>query len=129
MYTSQILKEATLSTNDSDAFIGHIGGDDFVVMVPSERAQATADAISQQFEEGIIKFYNPEDAAAKCIQSINRKGEKQTFPLMSISMAGVDLSHGCYQQYIEVNEACAEVKKRAKGMPGSAFALDRRRRK
>jgi len=129
MYTSQVLKDATLSINDDDAFIGHIGGDDFVVVVPSDRAQATADAISHQFDEGIVKFYNPEDAAAKCIQSINRKGEKQIFPLMSISMAGVDLSHGCYEQYIEVNDACAEVKKIAKGMPGGAFALDRRRRK
>lgn len=45
---------------------------------------------------------------------------------MTISMAGVDLARHQYEEYIEVNDACAELKKKAKSIPGSVFCLDSR---
>ena len=127
VFTSVVLKEAVLTANSPDAFIGHIGGDDFVVIVPSDQAHRIADEIIQRFDGGICKFYSAEDALEQCILSINRKGEKQIFPLMSISLAGVDLSRQVYKQYVEVNDACAGAKKMAKAMPGSSFFMDRRK--
>jgi len=126
LFTAQVFKDAVKTVEVGDTFIGHIGGDDFVVVVPSQDARTIADEITQRFDEGIVQFYSPEDAAAKCIHSVDRKGEKQTFPLMSISLAGVDLSRQIYTRYIEVNDACAGTKKMAKAMPGSSFFMDRR---
>jgi diguanylate cyclase (GGDEF)-like protein len=126
MFTSKIFEEAIMAVKIPDAFIGHIGGDDFVVVVPTHQAYEAADEIARRFDEGIIKFYSPEDRAAKCIHSINRKGEKEIFPLMAISLAGVDLSHQVYKRYVEVNDACAGTKKMAKALSGSSFYMDKR---
>ena len=126
LFTSRVFTDVVRALKMREAFIGHIGGDDFVVIVPSNQAHETAEEIMNRFDEGILKFYSPKDAAAKCIHSVDRRGEKRVFPLMSISLAGVDLSRQIYKQYIEVNDACAGTKKMAKAMPGSSFFMDRR---
>jgi len=129
LFTVRVLKEALAAVNLEDGFVGHIGGDDFVVIVPSEKAEALAVRVIKAFDDGVGRFYNEEDLARECICANNRQGEFQTFPLMSISMAGVDLAHGAYSQYLQVNDACAEAKKEAKRLPGSAFFRDRRQSK
>jgi PleD family two-component response regulator len=128
LFAVQVLKDALTAVDLEDGFVGHIGGDDFVAIVPSERAEALAARVIKIFDDGIGRFYNAEDLARKCICAKNRQGEIQTFPLMSISLAGVDLAHGVYSQYLQVNDACAEAKKEAKRLPGSAFFRDRRQR-
>ncbi len=128
LHTVRVLKDALAAVNLEEGFIGHIGGDDFVVIVPSAKAEALADRVIRDFDGGVGRFYNAEDLAGKCIRAKNRQGEIQTFPLMSISLAGVDLAHGIYSQYLQVNDACAEAKKEAKRLPGSAFFRDRRQR-
>ncbi|MBU1233689.1 MAG: response regulator [Proteobacteria bacterium] len=125
-FTCRIFQKVISELDIKDAFIGHIGGDDFVLIVPSNQIQNTADKIVNWFDEGILKFYLHKDVESNCIQSINRLGEKQTFPLMSISLAGVDLSYHVYTKYLEVNDVCAITKKKAKSIPGSSFFLDRR---
>jgi GGDEF domain-containing protein len=128
LHTVQVLKDALAAENLEDGFVGHIGGDDFVVIVPSAKAEALANRVIKDFDAGVGRFYNAEDLARECICAENRQGEIQTFPLMSISLAGVDLAHGIYSQYLQVNDACAEAKKEAKRRPGSAFFRDRRQR-
>lgn len=125
-FTCQVFQDVIGELNIKDVFIGHIGGDDFVMIVPSDLTQTVAEKIILRFDKGIIKFYSSEDAETKCIQSVNRQGESETFPLMSISLAGVDLAHGLYKEYMEVNDVCAITKKIAKSMPGSSFFLNRR---
>ncbi|MFT7052519.1 MAG: diguanylate cyclase (GGDEF)-like protein [Psychromonas sp.] len=125
-FTCQVFQDVVGELNIKDAFIGHIGGDDFVLIVPSELTQTVAEKIILRFDQGVIKFYSSEDAEAKCIHSVNRQGESETFPLMSISLAGVDLAHGVYKEYMEVNDVCATTKKIAKSMLGSSFFLNRR---
>ena len=125
-FTSKVIQDAARNFCGEDAFVGHIGGDDFVLVVPSESASDVADEIIANFDKGVAGFYCPEDIAAGCIASVNRSGEKQIYPLMSISLAGVDLSFQCYEKYLEVNDACAKTKKLAKKEPGSNFLIDRR---
>lgn len=126
LFTARMLKEALDSENIKNGFIGHVGGDDFILVVPSAKAESLAQKICRRFETGKKSFYSQRDADADCIEAINRQGIRQTFPLMSISLAGVDLSCRKYQTYIQVNDACAETKKRAKEIPGSSFFMDRR---
>lgn len=124
--TSTILKEAVSSFESSGAFIGHIGGDDFVMLVPVEVCYQVADSIIKNFDRQILDFYNSSDIAAGFITAENRNGTVQQFPLISISMGGVDLAAGKYGHYIEINDACAEVKKKAKEISGSTFFMNRR---
>ncbi len=126
-FTCDVLKDAIRGLGLSDTFIGHIGGDDFVLLVPSIQAWPTAKAIMQAFDTGIPQFYKPEDVEAQCITSVNRQGERQSFPLISISLAGIDLAFNRYKNHLEVNDACAEAKKKAKASPGSSFFMDRRK--
>lgn len=129
LFTCQVFQEVLSTLEAENSFIGHVGGDDFVMVVPSESIQETADAVIQRFDEGIISFYSEHDQENQCIESVNRQGERQTFPLMTISLAGVDLSHRRYDNYLEVNDACAYTKKIAKALEGSSFFLERRKAK
>jgi diguanylate cyclase (GGDEF)-like protein len=125
--TSAILKEAVLSIDTSgEAFIGHIGGDDFVLMVSAELCHRVAKIIIQRFDRQVLDFYKSSDIEAGFIVSDNREGTRQQFPLISISMGGVDLSTGKYDHYLKINDACSEVKKKAKEIPGSVFFMNRR---
>lgn len=126
-FTCRLFQETVVGLGINDAFIGHVGGDDFVIIVPSNTIQQTAEKIIDRFDEGIGQYYSPQEAASGCIWSVDRKGEAESFPIMSMSLAGVDLSHRVYKKYLEVNDACAQTKKKAKSLPGSSFLLDRRR--
>ena len=120
-FTADVFQSAVKTSGCDDAFIGHIGGDDFVLLVPYEKCHDVADAIKNRFDQGIIAFYNSEDAQAQCIRTSDRQGRSKTFPLMSLSMAGVNLASRRFSQYFQVNDACAELKKRAKKTAGSCF--------
>jgi diguanylate cyclase (GGDEF)-like protein len=126
-FTCQVFKEVISEMDIKEAFMGHVGGDDFVLIVPSSLNQQTADTIIRKFDNGITKFYSQEEIKSGCIQAVNRHGENETFPLISISLAGVDLSYRRYNTYLEVNDVCAVTKKIAKTTPGSTFFLDRRK--
>lgn len=126
LFTGNVLKRATQEAECEDAFIGHIGGDDFVLVVPSDKCQNTVRHITRIFDNEIIDFYKPEDASAKCIMTTDRQGKSQIYQMMSISMAGVDLSHGIYENYIQISDVCANLKKKAKAHPGSHFCMDQR---
>jgi diguanylate cyclase (GGDEF)-like protein len=126
-FTSDLLKQILMKVRSDDVFIGHIGGDDFVMIIPSSTCHQVANSIIQRFDSGICQFYDEKDLSKKGILSTNRSGEQQFFPLISLSLSGVDLSKRSFTQYIEVNDVCAEVKKVAKSEPGSCFFMDRRK--
>lgn len=125
-FTARIIKE-TLSEIKGYSFLGHIGGDDFVYIVPKDIVEQVADTIILKFDEGIREFYTVEDRKRDYIISTTRQGEVQKFPIMTISMAGVDLSyHPSSSRYEEIADICAEVKKYAKQFSHSCFFIDRR---
>jgi len=126
-FTSDTLKRVLLESKSDDIFIGHIGGDDFVLITPASACQQIANTIIQRFDQGIRQFYENKDLEKNGIVSVNREGEEQFFPIMSLSLSGVDLSKRTFTQYIEVNDVCAEVKKVAKSTAGSCFFMDRRK--
>jgi hypothetical protein len=105
-----------------------MGGDDFVLLVPADQRNQIAEFIIAEFDTRVRGYYSDTDLAQSFISSVNRKGHREDFPIKSISLAGVDLSKGHYHGYIDVNDACAELKKRSKTKPGSVFSIDLRGR-
>jgi GGDEF domain-containing protein len=92
--TGQIIDETVSQFGGADYFVGHIGGDDFVMLVEQGHVEALCQAIIGRFSRMIVQHYSPEDLAAECIQGIDRYGTHRTFPIMTISIAVLMCSHG-----------------------------------
>ncbi len=126
IYTSQILKKTLIDENCGASFIGHIGGDDFVLIVPEDKLHYVTDSIIKHFDNGIKSYYSEEDALKGFITTISRDGKKTDFPLVSISLGCVMLTERNFKSYIDVSDACAEAKKMAKNLSGSSVFIERR---
>ncbi len=131
LYTANVLSMSVRAVGNQDDFVGHIGGDDYVIISSPERAEAICQDICQQFDEGIAQFYNEEDQQQKKITSVNRKGQKEDFPLVSISIAVVTNDKKELTSMPQIAQLAAELKKYAKSKPagelGSSYVIDRRR--
>jgi diguanylate cyclase (GGDEF)-like protein len=126
-FAARVIMNETNAVCGPGCFLGHIGGDDFAVIVPSDRAESVAARIGRSFDLGILDLYDARDREAGFLVSLGRKGEEQKFPLMHISMGGVHLGNHNFSHYLEVANMCAEVKKQAKMKPGSCVFFDRRK--
>jgi len=108
-------------------FAGHIGGDDFVFIVPHERSVAVCQTIISYFDQIMLDLFDEETKAQGFFYGINRKGEGEQIPLLSISIAVVLLDSPSIQHYAKVAEVAAELKKMAKDSNGSRYVIDQRR--
>ncbi len=126
LYTRDCLVAVAKRKDIKNAFIGHEGGDDFVVILDYEYWEIFAKAFIATFDRGIYQFYNAIDARNGFIESINRQGERQRFPLMSVSVAVVTNKARPFRRHAEMIAIAAEVKKYVKRMDGSCYAIDRR---
>ncbi len=126
LYTAEILDRVVRKQGGPDGFVGHVGGDDFILVVPEDRAAPVAKEICRAYGEKVASFYNETDVARGGIRTKDRQGEVQDFPFMSVSLAGVALTEGRFVHFGEIASTAAEVKKAAKAKDGSAFVMDRR---
>jgi GGDEF domain-containing protein len=129
LYTRDCLLSIAKRKDLRDVFVGHEGGDDFVAVCPYEYWEHFAKAFVTTFDRGIYQFYNSADARNGFIESINRKGGRQRFPLMSVSVAVVTNKTRPFRRHPEIIQVAAEVKKYVKSMDGSCYAIDRRQGK
>jgi GGDEF domain-containing protein len=121
----RLIYEAVHTLHDPEAFVGHIGGDDFVVIITSDKAEAACRAIISDFDAMIPAYYSDEDRFAGAINGIDRYGVPRLFPLVSMSIAALDCRPGDYATAAEIATAAAEVKDHVKGAPGSNFIIIR----
>lgn len=108
-------------------FLGHIGGDDFIVMTAPDDMEPVARKICEEFDKMAPSFYNEADRARKRIVSTDRQGRMIEFPLLSVSIGICHNTHRRLTSYAQVSQYGAELKKAAKQISGSAFVVDRRR--
>lgn len=121
----QIIYNAVKRLNDPDDFVGHIGGDDFVVIINAKLAKAACQTIIRDFDAMIPSYYSDEDCAAGFIDGIDRYGVPRSFPLISISIAVLSCQPGTYATAAEIATAAAEVKDRVKEASGSNYIIVR----
>jgi len=125
-FTATLLMEVVEPS--ASRFLGHVGGDDFVVICPADAMRALADEICQKFDEGIRHHYRDEDLERGFVASFDRRGISHRYPVMTVSLGAVELGHGAYEQPFQISEACAEMKGVAKKIQESCLRVDRRRR-
>jgi GGDEF domain-containing protein len=125
LYTRDCLTKAA-ETAISPCFVGHQGGDDFVVVCTHEDWERVASSFVALFDHGIARFYNEADRARGFILSKDRQDREQRFPLMSVSVAAVSNQHRRFDSFGQIVATVSEVKHLVKGMTGSVYAMDRR---
>ena len=112
-----------------DVFIGHIGGDDFVVMAGPGKAEAMAQAIAEGFDAMVPGFYSEADRAHGFIVSKDRSGERREFPLMTLTIAIATNEKRALDHYAKIVDVATEMKRHLKGLKhrtGSIYLKDRR---
>ncbi len=127
LVTAEVLKQAVREHGAEGDFLGHIGGDDFVLITTPDRYEKTCNAILSAFDRKIVAFYDPEDRKRGSIRGKTRKGEEVSFPIMTISIAVVTNRNRELKNHIQVGEIAAEMKNFAKSFSSSIFVVDKRR--
>ncbi|MGE4506410.1 MAG: diguanylate cyclase response regulator [Desulfovibrionaceae bacterium] len=107
-------------------FVGHVGGDDFVFILPAEQVEEACREVVRAFDAIVPSFYDAGDRKKSCIESVDRKGQAQTFPIMAVSIAVVFNRGGRLHHYGEASSIAMELKKKAKENPRSCYVLDQR---
>jgi len=124
----EVIYEAVQQNADENAFVGHIGGDDFIMIVAANEVDAVCQAVINAFTDEIPQFYTPEDLELGHIEGPDRYGVNRIFPIMTISIAVVMCQQGEYDSAVKIAKSAAEIKDFAKGEAGSNYFIDRRKR-
>lgn len=125
-YSADVLLAAAEDIGDSDAFVGHIGGDDFVAIVDGHLAEPYCKAVIERFDDGVLDYYDTADALRGYIEVVDRRGERYAFPVVSMSMGVVtNIGRPIASQW-EASAIAVEMKEVAKKQHGSAYRVDRR---
>jgi hypothetical protein len=124
--TGEVLYRAKDEYAESQDFVGHIGGDDFVLITSPEIVEEVCKAIIREFDRLIPDYYQPEDRTAGFIEGTDRYGVKRRFSIMSISVAVVSDVNRSFRSPIEIARVATEIKDYVKSLPGSNYLIDRR---
>jgi PleD family two-component response regulator len=125
--TAAVLIRAVRECGQKGDFIGHIGGDDFIILAASRNYVQICERVIALFDEGIPAFYDPVDRQQGFIISLDRNNNVQKFPLMTISLAVINTGHTKIVHYGQMSAIAAELKKLAKKYNHSAYVVDRRK--
>lgn len=107
-------------------FCGHIGGDDFVCIVPLDQAESVCQTIITHFDMVVLDMFDDETKRLGYYCGTNRKGEKENIPLLSVSIGVVPMNMAKLQHAAKVAEVAAELKKLAKDSSTSRYVVDNR---
>jgi diguanylate cyclase (GGDEF)-like protein len=126
-WMAQLLIRIKKEYGAEDDFLGHIGGDDFILICSPERVQTICSKIIEEFDRGIIEHYDPEDAKRGFIISIDRNDKPAMFGIMTVSIAVVNTDRTLISEPREVTQKVSELKQYAKSFAKSIYIMDRRR--
>ena len=125
-HTALLLKDISEVAAGEGSFIGHVGGDDFVLVTTPDLAPSVADMIIERFDSAAPGFYREEDRTRGFIEVENRRGDMQRYPIVSVSIGIASSERRDFTHYAEVVAVAAEMKEFTKRTPGSVWAVDRR---
>lgn len=125
--TARILIESTQAICGQEAFVGHIGGDDFVFICDNSKADELSKKVIDEFDKVSPSFYNEEDRQAGFIIGRDRQGQEVKTGFVSISIGIVSNDTQKITHIAQIGEIGAELKKYAKSVEKSVFVRDQRK--
>jgi len=125
-WVGEVIREAVRTHGAPQDLVGHIGGDDYVVITAARHAEPIAQAVIAAFDRGISRFYSDEDLQAGYFVGKDRYGVERQIPLLTVSIAVVCSEMLETVSLATIGEECARMKRHLKALPGSNYLLDRR---
>ncbi|MGD2098111.1 MAG: diguanylate cyclase [Desulfobacterales bacterium] len=124
--TAEVISQAVARYGSQDDFIGHIGGDDYVLITTPDLYPRICQAVIEHFDRTIPSFYDEVDRKRGHIVGENRQGQEVKFPLATLSIAVVTNIKRKFKNHIQFGEVAAEMKEHAKTVAGSTYMVDQR---
>ncbi len=107
-------------------FVGHVGGDDFVVVADSSEVESLAGRIIEEFDSGIADLHDENDIRNGYLEIESRNGNVERFPLITVTLALIDDAKGRFQHPAELSDTLAELKRFGKTKLRSVVVQERR---
>ena len=123
-FTAETILNCIHNSEFSDTFVGHIGGDDFVAIIPGIESENICQNILAYFEKHVDRYFTEDDLEKGYIEVANRKGIMEQFPLTSLSIGVVVADPGRFHNILEIGEVGAQVKHAAKSVMGSMLLIE-----
>lgn len=123
---ARLLHDVALGAAGTDTFVGHIGGDDFLCVLPVDRAADTCALMVETFDLIAPLQYNAADRRAGYYLGKDRRGQLHRVPLMTLSIGVATTERRRFESAAEVSRLASEMKSFAKTLPGSVYVFDRR---
>ncbi len=121
-FVSRIINEC-MAYSEKESFIGHVGGDDFIIVVKDYNCEILCENILNAFEKGILGFYREDDILKGYVIAKNRKGEEEQFNLATLSIAGITNNGHTYNNAYELSEYASKVKKDCKSIWDNCYII------
>ncbi len=125
-FLARVLSESMEQAGNPEDFVGHVGGDDFVVITTPDRADAVAQFIISRFDEQVPAYYRPAERERGYVEIENRQNHVERFPLLSVTIALVESDRYQIDHVAMLNDVVAELKRVGKQKPGSVVVRERR---
>ena len=125
---ARCLCQAITEVESADHFVGHVGGDDFAVIVEAALAPVLAQRVIELWSRWAPMLYNQEDVENGYINVLDRRKRMKRFNMMTLSIGIATTLFNEFTSHLEVASVAAEMKELAKRDRGSSFAVDRRKK-
>lgn len=125
--TSRIIKDVVFDLC-REGFVGHIGGDDFIFIIPGELVPAICEGILHTFDTFIPHRYQDDDRQRGYIITNNRRDEEETYGIMTLSIAVIINKGKMFDHVGEMSHMLADLKKYTKSLDGSNYVIERRKK-
>ena len=125
-FLADLLVQCSRETGSKTDFIGHVGGDDFVLITDPSCAEELGRRIIEVFDSGVIDLHDLKDVEKGYLQVEGRGGEVKRFPLITLTVALVTDAKGRFDHPAHLSDTMAELKRYGKTMNSSVLVLERR---
>jgi diguanylate cyclase (GGDEF)-like protein len=112
-FTAMLLTEVIDDLGSGSDFVGHIGGDDFLIIATPDRAPQAKVRLAQRFNEEVMTFYNFKDRERGHIEIVGSDGKTQSLPLMTLAVGLIQHDSAPFADIREITEVAAEARRRA----------------
>ncbi len=123
--TARIIKDIVFDLCRG-GFVGHIAGDDFIFVVPENLIEPTCQAVIRTFDKLIPFWYDDKDRERGFVTTVNRRGDVENFPILTMSIAVLINKNGEFKHVGEMSKMLADLKKQTKAKEGSNYMVERR---
>ena len=123
--TAEIIEEQVSRCSMYNGFVGHIGGDDFVCVLENDidKGRGLCKKIISKFNRKVLDFFNEKDKTNGYIESFDRKGNKDIFPLTSIALGCMYGNFSKFERVDDIGVCMSKIKKKAKKNRGSSYVI------